>query len=714
MNDFSPPARPSRKVLVLSLLGLAGFLAVQALLLRHFIRVDTRPPSWDQSTHLEIALDYREALGAGRWGDAWFLAPKPGMPPFPPAYHLLLRYAFDSADPAHAALWLNWFYMAVLALSLFGISWRFLPDSRALAATLAFCAAPGLQDLLTTQLVDLAVITWVAAAYWALLASEGFTDWAPSLAFGVLFAAGMMHKWTYFSYLLPAYVIGLRALSDRRARPQALAAGALALALFAPWYWSQAALLPSRLVQASADFAVPFWKGGAWSAYLVQACGGLGPLLWALGFISLLAPQFARRREYGWVLAYWVVSSYVFWTIVPNRQFRFLLPGLAPLGLFLAATWPRALTWGVAGFQLLAMANFFFGLVGPLSVPIPFMPLTFFVNKPPASEDWKTNEILRRIETERDPTRPITNVTLVANDSYFNAPTFHWAQRRLKLPLARMRGVNKRLCELSEFLLLKKGSLGPATVIGGLPEAAKTVLEPGGWFARAYEEVAQWPLPDGSAAVLYRQRRGRAKPFDRRSISYGAFAAGEIKGSGMRIDLGQWDRDLSAWKTARASVDEISVRGLRIRGAAADLEDFSFVTIDRYGVAEYDWNDIRLMRLNRVIVRGLEIDADDLKDFLEKRVPGLKLDSLTLDGTVKAAGQWKGRPVSAEAALELDATARRLKVAILSASYLGISVPPVLFRPIKELNLSLEPNPETPFFIDLPGLTIKDGRLTIP
>jgi hypothetical protein len=636
------------------------------------------------------------------------------MPPFPPAYQLLLRGAFDSPDPAHAALWLNWFYMAVLAISLFGISWRFLPDSRALAATLAFCAAPALQELVTTQLVDLAMVAWAAAGYWALLETEGFTGWLPSLAFAFLYAVGMMHKWTYFSYMLPAYLIAGRALGDRRARFKVLAAAALSLALFAPWYWSHLALLPSRLVQASADFAVPFWKGDAWLAYFQQACAGLGPLLWALGFISMLAPQYARRREHAWVLAYWVVSSYVFWTIVPNRQLRFLLPGLAPLGLFMAATWPRALTWSVVAFQLVAMGNFFFGAIGPVAVSMPFMPLTFFANRPPAREDWKIDEILRRIEADRDATRPITNVTLVANAELFNAPTFHWVQRRMDLPHARMRGVNKRLCELSEFVLLKTGSLGPPSVIGGLPEAAKAILDPEGWFVRAYEELARWPLPDGSAAVLYRQRRGRAKPAPGRVIAYDSFAAGEIKGSGMRVDLGAWDPALSAWKNARASVGDVSVRGLRVRGAAADLEDFSFATIDRYGVAEYDWNDIRLMRLDRVTVRGLEIDADDLKVFLEKRVPGLKLDNLTLDGTVKASGTWNGRPVAAEAALELDRTGHRLKVAILSASYLGVPVPPALFRPIKELNLSLEPNPETPFYIDLPGLTIKGGRLTVP
>jgi hypothetical protein len=397
MNDFAPPLRPSRKTLVLSLLGLAAFLAVQALLLRHFIRVDTRPPSWDQATHMEIALDYREAAGAGRWSDIWFLAPKPGMPPFPPAYHLLLRGAFASADPAHAALWVNWFYMAILAVSLFAISWRFLPDSRALAATLAFCAAPGLQDLLTTQLVDLALVAWAAAGYWALLASEEFTAWVPSLAFAAVFALGMLHKWSYFSYMLPAYLIAGRALGDRNARLKVLAAAALSLALFTPWYWTHLALLPSRLVQASSDFAVPFWKDGAWAAYLTQSVGALGPLLWGLGFISMLAPQYARRRESAWVLAYWVVFSYVFWTIVPNRQIRFLLPGLAPLALALAATWPKSVTWTVAAIQLLGALNFFFGAIGPFTLPMPLMPLTFFENRPPMAENWKIGEILRRI-----------------------------------------------------------------------------------------------------------------------------------------------------------------------------------------------------------------------------------------------------------------------------------------------------------------------------
>src|SRR5438045_4069584 len=101
MPAFSSLEGPSggRKALVLSLLGLGLFLALKAVMLSSFVRRDTRPPSWDQAVHLEIALDYRNAAGLGRWSDIFHLAPKPGMPPFPPLYHLALMRAYDSPDP---------------------------------------------------------------------------------------------------------------------------------------------------------------------------------------------------------------------------------------------------------------------------------------------------------------------------------------------------------------------------------------------------------------------------------------------------------------------------------------------------------------------------------------------------------------------------------------------------------------------------------------
>lgn len=719
MKNASAAARASRKTLRLCLLGLAAFLLAEGLLLGRFVRTDTRPPSWDQATHLEIALDYHKALGAGRWGDMWFLPPKPGMPPFPPVYQLLMSAAYGSADPAHAALWLNWCYLALLAVSLFAIAWRFMPDARALAATLAFCAAPGLQELMTTQLVDLSVVSWTAAAYWALLSSEGFTAWGPSLAFGALFAAGMLHKWSFFSYMIPAFAAAGFALRARSSRPKVLAAAALSLALFAPWYCSHLVQLPARLFQASSDAAIPFWRGEAWLAYFRQACEALGPLPWMLGFVGVLASLRARRRvKNGWVPLCWLACSYLFWTVVPNRQIRFLLPGLAPLGLFLAYAFPRPLVWSVVAVQLFGAANFFFGWAGPWAMPVPGMPrlaLVSFYNRPPVREDWRIEEILRRVEADRDPARPLTNVTLVSNDRYFNAPTLHWERDRLGLPHARIRGVNSRLCELSEFVLLKDGSLGLSFVTGGLPLAAAEIKRPGGWFEAAYEVDARWPLPDGSQAVLYRQRAVRPKPFAQSRIRAARFDAGMAKLDDFRVELSGWDPARSDWRKVRAGVDLVSVRGLAVHGVKAELDCFSFVPVHGRTVrADKSLTDARLMRLDALKVVSLEVRADELKAFLESRVPGLRLDALTMDGTIKAEGRFRGASAALEAGLDLDRSARTLRVRPVSVRLMGVPIPVALFRPVKELTISLAPNPETPFAIDLPGLTIEGGRLTVP
>ncbi len=690
-----------RKALVFSLLGLVFFLASEAFLLRSYTRSDTRPPSWDQAIHMEIALDYRDALKAGRFSDAWYLAPKPGMPPFPPIYHLLLTSVYASADPAHAALWVNWLYLALLSLSIFAVAWRFRPDATALAAVILFVASPAIQDLLTTQLVDLPMVALAAAAYWALIASEEFSRWIPALAFGVLHSVGMLHKWSFFSYMLPAYFIALSAFREKRAAWIMLVCAALSAALMIPWYAAHVALLPSRLVQASTDFAISVRTPGAWLVYFRQASHSIGPVVWILGTIGLLAPQYQRRRDQGWVLLAWVVTSYIFWTIVPNRQLRFVLPGLVPIGIAFCSTWPKSVTWGAVVFQLFGMFNFFGGWVG------------FFENRPPVKEDWKTEEILRKVEAERDPTRPISNVTLVANDTYFNAPTFHWMERRLGLEHARMRGVNRRLCELSEFVLLKDPKVGPATVISGLPEAAAEIRDPMGWFGRAYEEVARWPLPDANNAILYHQRRGLKKPYKGKFLVYQNYAAGKVVINDLKVNFGPWDAEKSAYKTLNLNVGRLDIRGLILNGTHLELSGVGFMPIVQAG-GEDAWTDIRLLRLERLRVNSLDLGAEELKAFLSLRVKGLSVAEVALDKTVRLTGSYKGKPVAAEAGVRLLEGPRRLKIDILSMRLGGLNVPLSIFREIKELTIPLDPNPETPFAIEIPRLTIANGHLTIP
>lgn len=701
-------AKGNTKVLALSLLGLAVFLSWQALALRSYARADQRPPAWDQAIHLEIAHDYRVALKEGRLGDVVSLAPKPGMPPFPPLYHLLVAKVYDERNPAGSALWVNWFYFALMCLAIFGISYHFRPDETALAAVIGFACTPGMMDLYTTQLVDLAVVAWSAAAFWLLLKTDEFRSWGYSIAFGVCFAVGMMHKWSFFSYMIPAYLLGLKALGERKSRLPALASLAVALLLCGPWYFVHLPVLVPRLFQASSDFAVPVWKGGAFFNYLLQSTDSFGPLFWGLGWVALLAAQPRRYVEQFWLTMAWVGCSYVFWAIVPNRQMRFLLPGMPGLAVCAAMAWPGVLLWGLAAVQAFTAANFTSGWISPITVPLPFVTFRVLPSDPPKNENWQMAEILK--EAERRAEGEPANLTLIANAQRFNGPTMTWLRKELGLKKVRVRGVNKRLCEFSQFVVLKEGDLGPPSVIGGLAEAAKAVQDKSGWFRKGYDEAARYPLPDGSAAVLYMRKRLTAPQFKQGKLPFQFYENGHVRATNMKVELGGFDAAQGVYPLARLNAESVTVRGLQVARPSVEFHDLAMVSTSKD--ARSEWDDVRLLKLGRLVIKSGEITAEGLKTMLEQRVKNLKIRTLSLEqGVLRAEASLSNIALTAAVRPELKPDG--LTLHLLDARLGATPLPKSMLGPFKDYFIPFTPNPETPFHITVPSLDISGGKLVI-
>jgi len=703
-----------RLALATGLAGLALFLGWEALALKAYVRQDESPPSWDQAEQLSAAWDYRQALEQKDWSVLWTRAPGLGRMPAAPLYPLAAAGALSSPKPAQAALLVNWLYLALLCLCVFGIAWEFRPDLTALAAAIIFAGAPAVQNLLFTQLPSLAVVALAAAAYWALIRSEHFKRWSASLAFGAVFALGMLHRWSFFAYLFPAFWVAGQALRDPERRPKVLAALALSLALFSPWYLAEAPLLLPKLIQASADQSVAFWKGGAIFYYFRDSVGALGLPFFLLGWLSLLSPRHKRRWESARLLPAWIAASYLFWTLVPNRQTRFFLPGLPALAVCAASAWPQALVWPLAGFQLLCAANFPAGFIPPVSIPTPLgTATTLLPSRPPASADWKIADILEAVDKRRGPREPFADATLVANAPEFNGPGFAWTDKALGLSGVKMRAVNHRLCELSRFVILKEGSLGPPSVIAGLPEAAAQINDPRGWFKRAYVQVRAWPLPDGSQAALFEQRHFRRAPFRGRVFYFQYYRSGPLTAKNLRIDLGPWDARDGDYPRIRVWAPQVLFRGLAVTHFSLELDDALLVPVkDEPGLRA--WDDVRFLRVGRLKIVSAKLSADDLRLFLENREKSLALSSLTMDGGVLSLrGKFSFVPVSAAARIVLDRNASRLDFDVLSAGAAGLPLPVAWLKRMVPLSLSLSPNPETPFAIDPDAVTMKGASLQV-
>jgi hypothetical protein len=688
------------------LLLLAAFLAWQAWEVASYARQDTRPPSWDQAIHMEIALDYKRALAAGRWRDAWTLPPKPGMPPFPPVYHSTLIPAYGSADPAGSALWVNWAYLVLLCAALCSIARRFAGGWAPVWAALAFGAAPAVQQLLFTQLVDLPLIACVALNYAALFAADGFRSRRGSILTGLAFAFGMLHKWSFFTYMIPLYVLAVRALFQKKTARHALESAGLAALISAPWYLYHWPIMVPRLFQASSDMGTPM-SAREIGRYLLQTAEGLNPVAWALGLAGLAWGL--RRRSAAWrLLGGWLASSCAFWALVPNHQLRFLAPGLAPIALGLAcAPWPRGVVWSALALQLVLAANFVWARWDSKLVPFPIQRIGVLLNSPAKAEDWKVEAILADAAREARP--PISNLTLVANDEYFNGPGFTWLAK-LTAPGVSVRGVNRRLCELSRFVVLKTGSLGPPTVIEGLGGASDAIRDPRGWFARAFEERRRYPLPDGSEAILYVQRRLEKPPYPVGKKVFKDFSVGRFSAKNLAVSFEGWRAADSSYRSITVEAPELSLNGLRVTGVRLRLEDALAVPVD----LKEPWKDLRLLKIGALRVESLRVAQGDVEALLAQRARDLKGAAARIDGDVAVTGRLRGVPVSARAAARLASSPRALILEAESLKAAGIPLPLFLLPAFKRVAVSFEPNPETPFPIELPGLTLARGELSVP
>lgn len=710
-TERRPAARPlTWRDLAGSLAGLALLVAFHFAQAGHWTAHDRRSPGWDQAVQLETTWELRRHLRAGEVGAALSMPPRSGMPPFPILYHATLLPVIAGPDPVNGAVWVNACYLALLCLALWGLGRHFLGPWEGLGAAILFTCTPEVAWLSRESLVDVALTAWVASAYWAFAASDGLRKTGASLLLGLLFGAAMMTKWSAFSYFLPLLVPALTALT-RGPSAGPLAAAAAAAAVAGPWYASQLPVVVPKLFEAVGDQAVPLSRG--LFTYPRLMAENLELPLFALGVIGALVPSLRRKTEDSWVLPAWFLAAFVFWTLVPNRQLRYLLPGLTPLALLAMGPYPKALRGAACAVALASAWNYPRGVLPRLAFDAG-VPVSVFKSDKPIREDWPLGEILKAAHGLRQPGTALSNLAFVANHPRLNGHNLNFELMRLGLDGLRIRGVNKRYTELCEFVLVKTGSLGPASVVNQLPEVQTVMLDPGRWWQRGWAEARRFPLPDGSEAVLFQRRRPRKAPVGEGRLRFDYYEDKAFTAEGLEVDLGRWDAERGVYPRATVSAARLVVRGLEVENARLVMTGLNLFSADESAAAKADpMSDPRLTRLDGLELAYAEVRAEALAEFLKARVKGLSQAAVTFEGGVATAeGVWRGKKVRLRVKPELLARGEGLKAGVLSAEFMGLPLPAGALVGDR-LRVPFAPSSELPFRITVPSLTVEGGVLAI-
>jgi hypothetical protein len=304
----------------------------------------------------------------------------------------------------------------------------------------------------------------------------------------------------------------------------------------------------------------------------------------ALGFLAF------RRRKEGWILLAWLVTAYGVWSLVSNKNPRYILPALMVLPVAVAALPFRIPT--VASF----LSVFF-------SAWLTWGPAPLYGQLPQAGA-WPLEEIVWKMVGFKD---TLSVVTVVADHPCLNSNTVRWTVQKLGLEdRLKVRSTTKRLGQFSEFILMKTGDLGPAHTTGEHLQTREEILLPGGWFERAFEKAGEWNFTDDSRGILFRQRSVPVTTLDPSNVVPLLFSERETEN--LRV--------IPEGPRVFVTADRVTLRGLRLENVAVDLDGF-------WAVHDNEKRP-RFLRLRQVHLKSARLTNEAATALLQERVKNMK------------------------------------------------------------------------------------------
>ncbi len=509
-----------------------------------WLKADTRPPYSDTAGHAIITLraasqPWRQLVASGQ-----FIEEILRIQPYPPLFYVTsMPFAALVWPTVDAMLAVNTLYLGVLMVATYGIGRLLVGGWAALLAAFLVSMYPIVFGLSRVYLTDVALTAMTTVTVYCLIWSESFRRFWPSLLLGVAIGLAALTKWTFVAFFLGPLAVALYVAMRRATRARLLniaLAGCLALVVALPWYLYNYEQLRRFLrnngflaAQLEQDPAI--WTLTSLSHYLLEATREQMLLPFCLLFVvgTWLALRRCRWNAYLLMLLAWIVVGYVVSSLFINKDTRYTMPYLPAIALLTAiglvqirhVTSRRvvlALTMTYALVQ-------FVGLTVGISPRVAWMPscigwpagrpvLTLYSERVhiadyARAEDWQVDAILTAMFADagtRPPDAPPLQLVVIPTAEYFDAQAFTYARwrDRLRLNVSFVTGIldvdSQEVMANSDYVVTKSGAQGWAFALQDAEEITAQLLDATSPLRAHYALLAEFPLPDGSTAQLFR------------------------------------------------------------------------------------------------------------------------------------------------------------------------------------------------------------------
>lgn len=537
-----------RKAL-LAVVALTGFFALSTLL---WIHRDTVPPLWDTAQYLQEserifhAWEDRGAIAAAGVFSGAIGNKAPLISALPLPFYATL------GESHFAARCVNLVLIVVASWLLYRIGERVAGPWCGALAVAVLNTFPIVAGMSRQYLVEYGLMTIVIAWIYCLLRWHDGSEAGASWALGLLFGLGMLMKVSFPLYVAaPTAVVLLEDVRARRKLGVELVASwlrilAVGLPIAALWYfrnWKQ--VFDFAVSAGYGELGRPYGRGGSFSL------AGIGEY-WldivnrgVAAYSSMLLIAVAawcavgkRRRgercgmapaDFRLLTAWWLVPAIAL-TLAVNREGRYTVPFLPAWALLLSAGWlamtRRAPRWVMALLPLLGLANYaFYSAVPPASGPklsvgrVTLLSSALGWAHAPEAQEWPNDRVRSLVADDAAQLRlPAPRATVLFSHPCLNAHNLNYLSALHRSPV-RFRvwhfqstvtaaAAAEAIVSSGDYIIVKSANLGPADLNAKSVETL-SVLQAGGF---PFDEVGAVPLPDGSAATVFRPRSKAGNP----------------------------------------------------------------------------------------------------------------------------------------------------------------------------------------------------------
>ncbi len=553
------------------LLSLLVFYSINTIV---WLAIDTLPPAWDQATHLSLGLDYLSV----------FLTPSITIfqrifgisSYYPPLFHISMIPCFVlfgvSGD---SGTLINIFYLGILIFATYGIGKALYSRYAGLLAAFVVSMYPFILYVSRTCLIDLALTSLVTLGMYFLIKSEKFSRLSYSILFGIICGLGMLTKWTFLFFVLPATLFVLWLIFIENCKDRGIfiiikevleiafyivvVAILLLLGTFLQKIITLIFIVPLLglvtwlfvIYNNKREYLYLYYKNALISVFLGLLISGPW-YLFNLGKVLRYGIRYAAIGAVEGDPSLFTLESFVYYLKNLITQIHWIFIILLVFGLFFYfARFRRQdkiiLVW-------ISIPYVLFSLISnkDLRYTLPFIPaiailsvfwipelakkmtrhlvttvvlvaglIHFFLfsyassiafAKPPLKQDWQHDAIFNYINTDIANERTVTIVRVMSNHAYFHGNTFEFYTRSNNINIY-PKGYRKNLGDFTDYIISKTQDIGPAFTTGNIQTGIEIIEQNPLFFRNTFKQVKKFGLPDGSQAIVYKRDVSPAELF---------------------------------------------------------------------------------------------------------------------------------------------------------------------------------------------------------